>query len=194
MMRSFLSVAVSLVLGALVPGVEAGLRGSVQKDSFLPDLTHALVSNTTVPETVEQRVADHMNIMRPVFEAVPRNKDGFLDASTVRYLLHRYFMDQRGWFVPASGRSEAADERLSEQVLGLGVLATEFRNRLAHRGLSLFEVAALAASLESLASVETAERLRAAYRLAGLSPETSHVDEVGVKLLFRYNLPMYAMR
>lgn len=177
----------------MVPAAEAALRGASGEDPFLRGLERALTRDEEMPEAVRERVEPLVELMRPVYQALPRSEDGYLDASTTRYLLHRYFIDRRGWFVPTSGRDQAADETLPLLLLGAGKISDAFRNRLATRGLGLSEVATLAATLESLTNIETAGRLRAAFRLLGLTPDKDHIGEAEVKKIIDVYLPMYSI-
>lgn len=179
------------------PAVQASAfleRAPSSTDALLDGLGKALVRSRRTPEAVEMRVAGLMVAMRPVFKALPRSAEGYLQASAVRYLLHRYFIDHHGWFVPKSFvRDEVANESLPEVILGPGAVATTLSERLAMRGLSLFETSVMAFAVETLASGETAERLHVAYWLADLSHREEHIDESEVMQVIEKYLPLYVL-
>lgn len=180
-----------------MPVAEAALRGQQapsRTDLVLGDLSQTLAENGSIPE-MEARVSNMTEVMHSVFQALPRSAEGRLDASAVRYLLHRYFIGHDGWFVQGSDSSgEAANNSLPEVVLGGGsALATALSERLAARGLSLREVAVLATALEILAGSETARRLQRAYQIVGLTHHMQHATEGELSLVLEVYMQMYVL-
>merc|ERR1719331_1934999 len=110
-------------------------------------------------------------VLAPVYATLPKNANGKLSHAAVCYALHRYFVQQHGWFIngmspdgsgwngsstttPMQERAPAHVQELLEQHLG-------------SRGLSLRELAALASVLHSLVNQEYLGRSDRAYRMAG---------------------------
>ena len=46
-----------------------------------------------------ERVDSFAEALAPSYQALPKNQDGNLPHQTVRYILHRLFVDRRGWYV-----------------------------------------------------------------------------------------------
>lgn len=180
----------SMRRGAAATTKAPGLRGGRPDNAVLAGLELALVHSHKMTQAVEETLGHLNEALLPVYRALPHSQDGRLEASAVQYLLHRYFIDRYGWFVPGSGRQLAANETLPYLLIGEGRLADSLSQRLGKRGLSLPEVAILAAAVEALASEEAEERLRASYRLAGLSPHEEHASEREVSRIIELNLAL----
>merc|ERR1719384_3028871 len=37
--------------------------------------------------------------LRPMYASLPKNEQGQLESTTIRYALHRYFVQKHGWYV-----------------------------------------------------------------------------------------------
>jgi len=110
--------------------------------------------------------------MRPMFAALPKNSEGLLGHSAVRYALHRYFAKRHGWSVkgldPAGGSWNASSASTILQDRAPAYVQEIFEQRLSGRGLGLHDLAALAATLEHLVHDDAVSRLESAYRALGL--------------------------
>jgi len=191
----FISSVLFLCISCLPLAQSAALRGQsgVPERDALEGLMEVLSGLKQTPE-VEARMAKMTEALRPIFKALPRSDEGHLEASAVRYLLHRYFINEHGWFVPVAGsRSEVANQWLPQVMLGSNALSTELSARLGSRGLSLEEGAVLASAVEMLASQETAERLHAAYRLVGKAQLEEHATESNLTSIHKAYLVMYVL-
>merc|ERR1719230_1268960 len=114
-----------------------------------------------------------------MYAALPKNEHNKLGHTTVRYALHRLFIQRHGWSIkglePAGGSwnsSSAAGilaDRVPAYIQGL------FEDRLGNRGLDLPELATLASALETLIHNEAKKRLDAAFAAHGLRP-TDRID------------------
>jgi len=192
-----LFIALTIAFWAVcLPTVEGALRGQQVLTSTDIVLTGSGLTLTENGSSVEadRRVVNMTEKLRPVFLSLPRSEEGDLDASAVRYLLHRYFIDRDGWFVQGSDASgEAANNSLPEVVLKGGALARILSERLAARGMSLHEVAVLATALETLAKSETERRLQRAYQIVGLSHRKDHATESELSLILDVYMQMYTL-
>merc|ERR1719454_361212 len=47
----------------------------------------------------EERVRRLEDAMRPLFQVLPKDSKGQIDATGLRYLLRRLFVERHGWFV-----------------------------------------------------------------------------------------------
>merc|ERR1719330_1206167 len=124
--------------------------------------------------------------LRATFRALPKNSDGKLEHAAVRYALHSYFVQRHGWYV--RGLSDVGEgfegtrsngtlqDRVEEFVQGV------FEQKLGAHGLSLREIALLAATFESLVQQETGQRLDSALAALQLTNKreftVSQVDDV----------------
>jgi hypothetical protein len=101
--------------------------------------------------------------LTPMFAALPKNEHGHLGRATVRYALHRLFVQRHGWFI--KGLHESGAHRNSTSSAGLlkeqvpGYLQDLFEKRLGGQGFGLHELAVLAATIEHLVHNEAVKRL-----------------------------------
>jgi len=133
--------------------------------------------------------------LRPTFEILPQ-RNGRVDGSGVRYLLHRYFLERHGWSVNGFDPSgQAFDSASPAAVFEQHSNATKdmFEVQLASGGLDLHQVAVMAAVLESLIQIETVERLHAAYRVSGLSKQEGKAKQTEVLQVIDTYMVMYVL-
>merc|ERR1719399_2016294 len=110
-------------------------------------------------------------VLAPTYVTLPKNANGKLGHAAVCYALHRYFVQQRGWFINgmspdgsgwnSSSTTTPMQERAPAHVQDL------LERHLGSRGLSLRELAALASVLHSQVGQEYLGRSDRAYRMTG---------------------------
>merc|ERR1719440_354468 len=118
------------------------------------------------------KVSELETILQPIFNALPKNEQGGLSHTTVRYALHRAFVQRHGWFVQGLDRAGQSWNE-SDTNLSAGILADQvpayvqdlFEQRLAGKGLGLHELAVLAATVEHLVHREALSKLGEAFTL-----------------------------
>merc|ERR1719502_1199281 len=123
----------------------------------------AEVEGTFGEGTASSRVKQLETILGPMYVALPKNEQGYLGHATVRYALHRLFVQRHGWSI--KGLDVAGGHRNSTS--GAGLLKEQvpayvqdlFEKRLAGRGFGLHELGVLAATIEHLVHSETIKRL-----------------------------------
>jgi len=133
------------------------------------------VSINDVQETLKSLLASSSSLelerierdLRPMFVALPKNKQGSLDHTTARYALHRYFVHKHGWYMngldpEGDGRKSVAaptliKDRAPSFIQGL------LENRLHGEGLGLHEMAVFAATLSGLVQQEVAASLHVIF-------------------------------
>merc|ERR1740130_1966319 len=125
-------------------------------------------------------------ILSPMFISLPKNEHGNLGHVTVRYVMHRVFVQRHGWFIEgldnAGGAWNASSPTgiLKNQVPAY--IENMFEKRLGGRGLGLQEVAVFAATIEHLIHNEGIGRLGSALNVHELLPTemltTAQADEV----------------
>lgn len=63
-------------------------------------------------EATSGRIAAMETALRPLYAAVPKSRQGRLEQSAVRYVLHRFFVQLHGWHVaglePGNGSADTA--------------------------------------------------------------------------------------
>jgi len=139
----------------------------VVKTSLLAEIEGTLGSSS--PRGRMARIEAALNSM---YAALPKNEHGKLGHTTVRYALHRLFVQQHGWYV--KGLEPAGDswnttspagilkDKVSSEVVNLMEL------RLDGHGFGLHDTAVLAATLEHLVHDEALDRLGKAYEMKGI--------------------------
>merc|ERR1719498_917782 len=133
-----------------------------------------------------RRATDMKIALNPMFAALPKNSHGNLEHVTVRYALHRVFIQRHGWSIKgldhagAGWNSSTATGILKDQVPAY--IQDLFEQRLGGRGLGLNELAVFAATVEHLIHNEAVGRLGSALTLHGLLPTALmtrvQVDEI----------------
>merc|ERR1719316_1108124 len=105
----------------------------------------------------------------PIYAALPKNEKGYLGHATVRYALHRLFVQKHGWVI--KGLDAAGGHRNSTASAGLlkeqvpAYIQDLFETRLGGRGFGLHELSVLAATVEHLVHSEAIKRLGDAFKV-----------------------------
>jgi len=134
----------------------------------------AEVEGTFGEGAASSRVKQLEAILRPIYAALPKNEKGYLGHATVRYALHRLFVQRHGWFIKgldaAGGHRNATTSAglLKEQVPAY--IQDLFEQRLGGRGFGLHELGVLAATIEHLVHSEAIKRLGNAFKVHNLLP------------------------
>merc|ERR1719213_733284 len=110
----------------------------------------------------------------PIYAALPKNPQGYLGHSTVRYAFHRLFVQRHGWVI--SGLDAAGGHRNTTSSAGLlkeqvpAYIQELFEQRLGGRGFGLHELGVLAAIIEHLVHSEAIKRLGDAFKVHNSLP------------------------
>merc|ERR1719401_1588870 len=138
----------------------------------------------------EKRLAPIENMLRPTYDAMPKNSFGRLDHAGVRYVLHRLFVQRHRWVINGQGSEDVgAGSLLPAQVLQNRVpeiVQELFEQRTATHGATLHEVALLAATLEHLVKNEVREKLEGVYRARHVSTNVSVTEMRAEDLISLY--------
>jgi len=136
------------------------------------------------------RVEQLKKDLAPIYAALPKNEKGNLGHATVRYALHRLFVQRHGWLIrglyTAGGNRNATSSAglLKEQVPAY--LQDLFEKRLGSRGFGLHDLVVVAATIEHLIHNEATKRMGYAFQVHSLLP-TSVLDEsLGDEVLETY--------
>jgi len=146
----------------------------------------AEVEGTFGEGTASSRVKQLEAILGPIYAALPKNEKGYLGHATVRYALHRLFVQRHGWFI--RGLDAAGGHRNSTTSAGLlkeqvpAYIQDLFEQRLGGRGFGLHELGVLAATIEHLVHGEAIKRLGKAFKVHNFLPTSlmsvSEADDV----------------
>jgi hypothetical protein len=191
--------------------VAANLIGSVDANAFLSAGAGgtARVSVDAVTSTLLTEIEGTMgsavkrgrmtrleSALKDMYASLPKNEFNKLGHTTVRYALHRLFVQQHGWYV--KGLEPAGDfwnttspagilkDRVSSEVINL------MESRLDGHGFGLHETAVLAATLEHLVHDEALERLSRAYELEKIG-ENEHLDSVQSEKVLDSYMKLYIL-
>jgi len=118
------------------------------------------------------RIAVIKQELRPMYASLPKNEQGQLEPSSVRYALHRYFVQKHGWYVsglsPTSGSLTNSSSAAIVADLAPVYLQGLFEKQLHTKGLGLEDLAVFAATLSDLIHSEGVKRLQAVYEVLRL--------------------------
>lgn len=139
--------------------------------------------------SARQKLAKLEKALKPMYAAVPKEKDGgSLSHAVVRYVLHRYFEQTHGWWVRGlePGNASAIVPQFTNMKYGnlpfvlekvtewMPAYMQKFLEQLqGGEGIKLPELAVLAATFEDLIHKEAGERLEMTYTALELPFNTS---------------------
>jgi len=114
--------------------------------------------------------------MRPLFASLPKTDAGKLDASTARYALHRYFVQQHGWFMKGlNGETGSLNSTAGSMMKDFAPSYIQglLDQQLQGAGLGIHELAAFAATLADVVHREVAGDLHKVFTSLALPMEES---------------------
>jgi len=165
---------------ALVPVVDAG-RFLPPKKISTSDAERQMLeqlSGTFRRADGQARLEEFETALVPMFRALPKDADGTVNHAVVRYALHRLFMQRRSWFIrgldPKSDSSaQAPDASMNFSLNSVPVLPSLLQGSIermhASKGMSLREMAVLAAALDDIAHREALSKLDMSYDVLNLT-------------------------
>jgi hypothetical protein len=176
-MASFFSIAVLLTY---VLSAEAALRGHQVSEKDVENTLFAELSGSFRGTSAQKHIADLEAELRPMFAVVPRNADGSLPHTVVRYTLHRFFVHRHGWFIrglePNASVNQSAQGLQNLQDWVPAYLQRFIELIQEGHGINLRELAIIAATLEDLIHKEAIAHLQQAYDAIDL-PTSTQLDE-----------------
>jgi len=145
------------------PNTESGQVNSDNLERTLLEEIEGQVGNANI----RGRLARLESALHPMFLSLPKNEHGNLDHGTVRYALHRLFVQRHGWYIKGlDNAGQSWNESSHANILkdqAADFVQSVFEHRLGDKGLNLHELAVLGATLEHLIHDESEERLNKAY-------------------------------
>jgi len=126
--------------------------------------------------------------LRPMFVALPRNQHGMLEHATVRYALHRYFVQTHGWYMKGldpqtDGRTSAVAPTLMKE-RAPSFIQGVLEQRLQGDGLGLHDLAVFVATLSNLVHQEAVGSFQSIFDAMKFPMEgdiTQRQSEIAVK-------------
>merc|ERR1719162_927623 len=148
---------------------------AITDKGLLTEIEQALGSNYR--RASDERLTKLVEGLLPVFQALPKNEYGKLGHASVRYLLHRFFVEKHGWFVEGLFTEGAAWNTSSPtdalQSIVPMIVQGFFEKRLGGRGFGLHEMAVLVSFVEDSIHAEAMGNLRKTYEVLGLQMDAS---------------------
>merc|ERR1719198_2332412 len=150
----------------------------------------AEVEGTFGEGAASSRIKQLETILGPIYAALPKNEKGYLGHATVRYALHRLFVQRHGWVI--KGPDTAGGHRNSTSSAGLlkeqvpAYIQELFEQRLGGRGFGLHELGVLAATIEHLVHTEAIKRLGNAFKVHNFLPTSLMAVEEADDVLDTY--------
>lgn len=165
-----------------------GLRGPQEPKALLEELEEQL--GATSREATELKLQDLESDLRVTFQALPKNQRGALEAPSARYALHRLFNKRHGWQI--KGLETAGGTWDSESpVVAMGdrvppQMRELLEERLGSYGLTLHELAVLAATMEGMFEQDVEQRLRIVYAEENLAAEEKVYWDQAMSVMWSY--------
>merc|ERR1719387_1561115 len=169
---------------------KSALREARMSEEDVQTSLLAEVEGTFGEGSASSRIKQMEAALGPIYAALPKNSQGYLGHSTVRYALHRLFIQRHGWAI--KGLDTAGGHRNSTSSAGLlkeqvpAYIQDLFEQRLGSRGFGLHELGVLAATVEHLVHSETAKRLGDAFKVHGFLPTATMSEQDADGLLDTY--------
>jgi len=136
----------------------------------------------------DARLGNLISELRGLFTAMPKNTQGKLDPTVVRYALHRYFARKHGWHLrglePAGGSWNSTSSSTIMKDRAPSYIQSILEQRLSGQGLGLEELAVFALTLSDLIRNDAVSDLEDLYTGLRLSPSAS-LSIASMDLLFK---------
>jgi hypothetical protein len=168
MLRLFASVVVTAQMSsAFRKRMRGAVQSSTEPKAILAELEQAIGGQEWAMHELHEIETD----LKVTFKALPKNGRGAVEAPSVRYALHRFFIQRHGWMVKGletGGGAWDADSPIGAMNAHVPREIRElFEDRLGNYGLNLHELAVLAGTMNKMFERDVEQRLRIIY--AGLN-------------------------
>jgi len=149
------------------------LRASALKKQEVQNALVAELAGQFTRPGQDERIGQLEADLRPMYTSLPKDADGNLGHTMMRYALHRLLAKEHGWFViglepERDGQNMSVTNIRTAMEWAPSYLQDVLESKLGGRGVSLHELAVLAATLEDLAHKEAVGRLQAVYEIYNL--------------------------
>jgi hypothetical protein len=141
-----------------------------------------------------QKVRNIEQEMRPMYLALPKDRNGNLESATVRYAVHRYFVQKYGWYMKGlEGSGSQLDSLSSAMIMKERTptyVQTLFSERLHVQGFGLREIAVFAGALSDLVHKEAWSGVYNIFSALSL-PTQGPVPQPGIDMAMKAYLLHY---
>jgi len=165
------------------------VSGQVNQDNIERTLLEE-VEGHVGSSALRGRLARLEAALHPMYQSLPKNEHGNLAHSTVRYALHRLFVQRHGWYIKGLEHAGQSWNESSHATIlkdqAADFVQSVFEHRLGDKGLGLHELSVLAATLEHLIHDESDDRLAHAYQIARRTPTMNMTFEQASEVTFNY--------
>merc|ERR1719296_299707 len=138
----------------------------------------------------DERLAAVAAELRPLYMAMPKNGEGKLDPTVVRYALHRYFARKHGWHLrglePRGDAWNASSPATIMKDRAPAYIMERLEHRLHGQGMGLKELAVFAVTLGDLIRKEAVADLEDLYTTQGISKAAQLTGSAMASLLKMY--------
>jgi len=111
--------------------------------------------------------------LSPLFDSLPKNHEGRLEAPLVRYALHRYFVQKNGWYVKGLdavwSHNESSSHSTVMKARAPAYIQSLFEEQLQGRGFGRHQLTVFAATLADLIHAEAVGQLEQIHKAKELS-------------------------
>jgi len=133
--------------------------------------------------------------LRPIYVTMQKNEHGSVGFAQARYAMHRLFVEQHGWTIAGlEPWGDSAEESSTPQEALMRwmprYLVNAIERLMGTHGVSLRELAVLAATFEDLIHKEAAGRLEELYDMLEL-PTSGHIGAAESEKVIMYYTAMY---
>lgn len=166
----------------------SSLLGAVDAASFLgqeqPGQVSTAAAETSLAAALagsasSERLSELEDALRTTYSSLPKGPDGHLGHQGVRYVLHRLFVQRRGWYIKGLEPNGDAPAPYLQGEWVPSYLQGLLEQRFGEQGIDLHELAALAAALEDLVDAEAKGRLENIYSVLQILKDSRiHSDKV----------------
>jgi len=143
-----------------------------QRDSVTKEFVEQTLLEELATARDSLRIAEIQRELKPMYDTLPKNEQGQLEPSTVRYALHRYFVQKHSWHVKGFSPSVASSTNSSSAAivaeLAPTFIQTLLEKQLHHSGMQLQDLAVFASTLSDLIYNEGVRNLHAVYEVLNL--------------------------
>jgi len=168
------------------PNMESGQVNSDNLERTLLEEIEGQVGSASI----RGRLARLESTLHPMFQSLPKNEHGNLDHGTVRYALHRLFVQRHGWYIKGlDNAGQSWNESSHANILkdqAADFVQSVFEHRLGDKGLNLHELAVLGATLEHLIHDESDDRLSKAYEITKHNASASMSFDQASEVAYAY--------
>jgi hypothetical protein len=161
------SVVLSLHIS---PTSAGGLRGQPVSLEDVEASLFAELANSYRSDKPTDHIANLEVALRQMYTAVPHEEDGSLNHAVVRYILHRFFVKEHGWFIrglePGTGMTNSTEgpQGLQDLQEWVPLHLQRFVEKIGGRsGVGLRDVTVIASTLDDLIHKEAVARLKQAF-------------------------------